>query len=104
MPIGWFRIVASAEGLSYVALLTAVVAKRVFDQPGGVEVIGPLHGVLFLAYFALVVFEREERGWSIGRTATVLLAALVPLGGFWVERRFLRGAAPMPSRRPGATR
>lgn len=94
MAIPWFRIVAVAEGLSYVALLAAVAAKRLFDEPGGVDAIGPLHGLLFVAYFASVVFEREERAWSIGRTAVVLLAAVVPLGGFWVERRFLRAAPP----------
>ena len=55
--------------------------------------LGPLHGALFLAYFVLVVFVREDRGWGAARTLGVLAAAVVPLGGWLVERRLLRGEA-----------
>jgi integral membrane protein len=93
MSLQSLRVVAIAEAVSYLCLLGAVVAKRVFDQPGGVSVIGPVHGVLFLAYFALVIFVREERGWSIRETLTALVAAVVPFGGYVVERRLLREMA-----------
>lgn len=93
MAVQWLRVVAIAEAVSYLCLLAAVVAKRVFDQPAGVSAIGPIHGVVFLAYFALVVFVREERGWSPRDTLAALVAAVIPFGGYVVERRLLREPA-----------
>ena len=93
MSVLWFRMVAVAESLSYVCLLAATAIKYGLDEPGGVEVLGPIHGVLFLAYFVLVVFVREDRGWGAMRTLGVLVAAVVPLGGWVVERRLLRDGA-----------
>ena len=93
MSVLWFRVVAVAESFSYVCLLAATAIKYGLDAPGGVEVLGPIHGVLFLAYFVLVVFVREDRGWGAARTLGVLAAAVVPLGGWLVERRLLRGEA-----------
>ena len=89
----WFRVVAVAESLSYVCLLAATAIKHGLGAAGGVEVLGPIHGVLFLAYFVLVVFVREDRGWGLRATLGVLAAAVVPLGGWVVERRLLRDAA-----------
>lgn len=86
----WFRYVALAEALSFVCLLVATAVKYGIDEPGGVELLGPIHGILFLAYFVMVVFVREERRWGLGQTLAVLAAAVIPLGGFFVEMRLLR--------------
>ena len=96
----WFRWVALAEATSFILLLAATVVKYAVDQPEGVTVLGPIHGVLFLAYVALVIFEREDRGWTLGQTLLVAAGAVIPFGGFWVERRFLRD--PAPGARPPA--
>lgn len=93
MTLSWIRIIAVAEAASYIALLLAVVAKRVFDQPGGVTVIGPIHGVIFLAYVAAVIFAREERNWDATTTLACLVAAVIPFGGYMVERRLLQDKA-----------
>ena len=93
MSVLWFRVVAVAESLSHACLLAATAIKHGLDAPGGVEVLGPIHGVLFLAYFVLVVFVREDRDWGTMRTLGVLAAAVVPLGGWVVERRLLRDGA-----------
>ncbi len=93
MPLSWMRIIAVVEAASYIALLLAVVAKRVFDQPGGVTVIGPIHGVVFLAYVAAVIFAREERQWDIRTTLACIVAAVIPFGGYVVERRLLQDPA-----------
>jgi integral membrane protein len=86
----WFRYVALAEAISFVALLVATAVKYGLDEPGGVELLGPIHGLLFLAYFVMVVFVREERRWNLRQTLAVLAAAVIPLGGFFVEMRLLR--------------
>lgn len=92
--IRWLRVVAVAEAISYLCLLAAVIAKRFFNQPAGVSLIGPIHGLLFVAYFVLVIFAREERGWNPRQTALVLLAAVIPFGGYLVERRLLQVSVP----------
>lgn len=93
MTLSWIRIIAVAEAASYIALLVAVVAKRLFDQPGGVTVIGPIHGVVFLAYVAAVIFAREERKWDGLTTLACIAAAVIPFGGYLVERRLLQDTA-----------
>ena len=85
-----FRYVALAEAVSFVLLLAATAVKYGLDEPVGVERLGPLHGVLFLAYVLLVVAVRAERRWSLRQTLAVLAAASIPLGGFFVEQRLLR--------------
>ena len=81
--------VAIAEALSFVALLAAMVVKYGFDEPAGVEALGPIHGFLFLAYVALALLVRQQRGWDLTRTAVVLAAAVLPIAGFFVGRRLL---------------
>ena len=85
--IRWFRAVALAEAVSYLVLLAASVAKRTLDVHGPVEALGPVHGVLFLAYVGLALGVRPILRWNLLTTALVVVAAVVPFGGFVVERR-----------------
>jgi len=97
-----FKLIALVEGISYLMLLVAVVFKHFYDQPAGVAVIGPLHGLVFLAYFFGVLFVREDQHWGLVRVIAVLLAALVPFGAFWVERRMITVPPPRRSTGPRA--
>jgi len=81
--------VALAEALSFVGLLAAMVVKYGLGEPGGVEALGPIHGALFLAYVALALVVRQQRGWDVTRTAVVLAAAVLPVAGFFVGHRLL---------------
>jgi integral membrane protein len=83
----WFRTVALAEAVSYLVLLAAAVAKRALDAPGPVEALGPVHGVLFLAYVGLAFAVRPILRWNALTTAIVIVAAVIPFGAFVVERR-----------------
>lgn len=85
--IRWFKVIALAEAVSYLALLGASVAKRTVDAEELVTLIGPVHGVIFLAYVALALYVREQLGWNGWTTVMVVVAAVVPLGGLVVERR-----------------
>jgi integral membrane protein len=86
--IRWFRGVAVVEALSYLVLLAASVAKHGFGMRGLVETIGPIHGVIFLVYLALALAVRRRLGWDSATTLTVVIAAVIPLGGIVVERRY----------------
>jgi integral membrane protein len=85
--IRWFRGVAVVEAVSYLVLLAASVAKHVFGAHGLVETLGPVHGVIFLAYLGLALAVRRPLGWDSSTTGTVVIAAVIPLGALWVERR-----------------
>ena len=89
-----FRMVALIEAVSYLALLVATFFKRVVEGPDLVPVLGPIHGILFLAYVLLTLLVREEQGWSLGQTLLVLVASAVPFGAFVVNSRMVHDPAP----------
>jgi len=77
-----FRYVALAEATSFLVLLFFTFTHN----ERGVDVLGPLHGTLFLAYVGLVLVLRGPARWSGQTTLLVLLAAVLPFGGFAVDR------------------
>ncbi len=81
-----FRIVAIAEATSFLLLLVASVLKRTADAEILVTVLGPIHGILFIAYVLIALGVRPEQGWSTKTTLLVLLGAVVPFGGYVVDR------------------
>jgi integral membrane protein len=81
-----FRIVALMEATSFLALLVAAVLKRTADAEAGVTVLGPIHGALFIAYVLLALSLRPDQGWSTKTTLLILLGAVVPFGGYVVDR------------------
>ena len=93
-----FRLVALLEAVSYLALLTATFVKRGLDGPDLVSVLGPIHGILFLAYVLLTLLVREEQGWSGWQTILVLVASALPFGAFVVNSRMVRDPAPAATR------
>jgi integral membrane protein len=89
-----FRIVALIEAISFLALLVATIVHRVFDgSDAGVNVLGPVHGMLFLAYVLLALLVREEQGWSVGQTLIVIVASAIPFGAFVVNAKMVRDPA-----------
>jgi integral membrane protein len=89
-----FRLVAYVEAATYLVLLAAVVLLRVFDGPDFVGIMGPIHGVVFLVYFVLVLKVRESQAWGFWRTIVVLIAAALPFGGFSVGRHLVDDPTP----------
>ncbi|HZI92472.1 MAG TPA: DUF3817 domain-containing protein [Thermoleophilaceae bacterium] len=86
ISIRTLRYVAVVEAASFLALLVATYIKYSDDAPGGVQILGPIHGALFIAYVLLALNLRMPAGWSHRTTFLVLLGAVVPFGGFVVDR------------------
>ena len=86
-----FRWVSLIEGVSYLVLVAiAMPLKYAAGMPGAVRVVGMAHGVLFVAFvLALAAAARRER-WSLKQCAVAMVAALLPFGAFWLERRLRR--------------
>lgn len=93
-----FRLVAFFEAVSYLLLLCAVFVKRVLDGPDGVSVLGPIHGIAFLAYLLLTLLVRQEQGWTPWQTIIVLVASALPFGGLVVNQRMVRDPSAAPAR------
>jgi integral membrane protein len=94
------RYVSIAEATSFLLLLlVAMPLKYGADTPQGVQVMGPIHGVLFLAYVGLVLIVRGQLGWDAMRTVLALIAAVLPVAPYFVERYWLK-----PQRRPEVVR
>lgn len=96
-----FRLVSVAEAVSFlVLLLVAMPLKHGAGQEFGVQVVGPIHGFLFMAYVAMVFVVRGALRWDLRRTVLALVAAALPVAPFFVERHWAR---PEPeARTPGA--
>ena len=82
-----FRIVALTEATTFLALLLLGTAvDQLFGERLGVTILGPLHGVLFVAYVVIALGIREREGWSAKQTVGILAGAVVPFGGYFVDR------------------
>ncbi|MGH3627227.1 MAG: DUF3817 domain-containing protein, partial [Sciscionella sp.] len=68
-----YRVIAYTVGIGLIALCVAVVFKYAFGSPGGVTVIGPLHGFLYMIYIALAVDLALKARWSVKGAVLVLL-------------------------------
>lgn len=73
-----FRIVATAEAVSWAGLLTGMYFKYLTDAGDvGVRIFGPVHGGIFVAYVLMTFVASRALGW--GRWTTLVgLACSVP--------------------------
>ena len=89
--LGRLRVVGFLEGWSFlILLLVAMPLKYLANQPQAVRYVGMAHGLLFVAYVALVLQNALESRWPLRKTLLALLASFIPLGPFWAERRLFR--------------
>ena len=82
-----FRVLAIAEGFSWAALLIGMFLKWVTRTTElGVEIAGPLHGALFIAYgITALVLWRVQR-WPFWVALFAGLSAVFPFATVWFER------------------
>ena len=97
-----FRVVAVAEALSWIGLLAGMYVKHVLGtSEAGVQLFGPVHGGIFIAYVVVALVAARVLGWSRGTALLALAASVPPLATVWFERWAsrrgllpVRGAAP----------
>jgi integral membrane protein len=79
--VGWFRLIALAEAVSWVGLLIGMY----FEYAGtprteiGVKVFGMAHGLIFIAFVAAGLLVGIALKWRAGTWLLALLASVVPL-------------------------
>ena len=90
--VGRLRIIGLLEGISLLLLLlVAVPMKYIWGNPAGSELVGPIHGVLFLLFVFNTLSVGIEQQWVFRRTTwKVLLACVLPFGTFYIDRTILK--------------
>lgn len=79
--------VTIAEAISWLGLLGAMVAKYGFDSPRGVEILGPVHGTLFIVFVGLLLLAHLQFQWPIRKTVISFLESIPPFTGFVLARQ-----------------
>jgi integral membrane protein len=84
-------LAAIVEGATLLALvLIAVPAKHLLGYPAAAKVMGPVHGVAFVAYaWTLAATVPGGGDWRRSEVARLALAAFVPFGAL-ANRGLLR--------------
>lgn len=87
-----FRAISLAEGISYLVLMgVAMPLKYAAGVPSAVRLVGMLHGVLFVAFVVGLAFAAKAEHWRFRSISIAMIAALVPFGALWLERRLRSG-------------
>jgi integral membrane protein len=87
-PIPSLRLTALVEGVSFLVLLFVAMPLKYFaGMPAAVKMAGWVHGVLFIAFVAALLWTMVVARWRLSRGALVFVAALLPFGPFVVDRR-----------------
>ena len=85
------RVFAYLEGISFLLLLgVGMPLKYMYEMPKPNMVIGMAHGILFLAYCALVYIVKSEQKWNATKTFWAVLAAFLPFGTFVADMKLFR--------------
>ena len=86
-----FRIVAFAEGVSYLLLLfIAVPIKYILYNDLFVKLLGMPHGLFFIIYILLAIRFVLIKKTSVKDSIIILIASLVPFGTFYVDKKYLK--------------
>lgn len=83
-----FRLIAIAEGVSFLILLCVAMPLKYFaNMPEAVKFTGMAHGILFVAYiiFAWEVMNSLNKKWSWFFIAVGY--SVIPFGAFYLEKQ-----------------
>jgi integral membrane protein len=80
----------AVEATTYLVLVAATI-WRLLDGPDIGPIVGLVHGIAFLVYAAAVLTTRDRARWGARTTMALLLASIIPTGGFVAARRLRTG-------------
>jgi len=91
-----YRVLALVVGVLLTVLVFVAVPLKYLPADGSsaqlvgarlTSIVGVAHGWIYMGYLAVSFFLARRARWSFGFTVLVLLAGLVPILIFWVERQ-----------------
>ncbi len=85
-----FKWISILEGTSFlVLLLIAMPLKYIWQAPQMVEVVGMLHGILFVLYILGALWLYKAMQWNLKTLLVICVSSVLPLGPFYVEKKYL---------------
>ena len=82
-PIGRLRMTGIAEGISLLLLLMVAMPLKYFaGKPEAVQVIGWIHGLLFVVFMLAVLVVFLQKKLSFKYAVLAFFAAFLPFGTF----------------------
>jgi integral membrane protein len=85
-----YRVMAYAVGVGLVVLVFVGVPLQLAGHPEVVNVVGPIHGFLYVVYLVAAADLTRRGRWPLTQLVWVILAGLIPFAAFVVERRVTR--------------
>ena len=84
----FFNIAGIAETCSTISLyFIAMPLKYLGENEILVEIIGPIHGFLWIVYIGLLGMCLIQKKWNIRAVITGGVLSILPGGPIWLERR-----------------
>lgn len=85
-----FKLISIAEGISAILLFgVAMPLKYIFHKPFLISSVGMAHGVLFIAFVLFAIAYQFKVRWKAIDFLIILVCSVVPLGTFYVEKKYL---------------
>ncbi|MEO8339713.1 MAG: DUF3817 domain-containing protein [Nitrospirota bacterium] len=82
-----FRMIALAEGVSFLTLLLIAMPMKYFmGLPEAVRVVGAIHGGLFMLYVGLLAVIHFRQRWSFLFSLCAFVASIIPFGTFILDK------------------
>ena len=89
--IGRFRLIALAEGVSYLVLLGIAMPLKYFAGNAlAVKYFGWAHGVLFTLFCIFLIQVWIQYRWKFSKVVGAFIASLLPFGTFVLDRKLKR--------------
>lgn len=89
--LGRLRLIGLLEGVTLLCMVFITVPLRVyFGVNKFSQILGPIHGCLFLLFIFNTLRVGVENNWKFRETTwKVLLACIIPFGTFYIDRKIL---------------
>lgn len=82
----YLRLAALAEGVSFLLFAVTVPLKYSLGILWPNKIVGMVHGIVFLAYVALVATVALQFRWKLKTIVLAMIASLLPFGTFVADR------------------
>ncbi|MFT4785557.1 MAG: integral membrane protein [Cellvibrionaceae bacterium] len=84
------RMIAIAEGISYLLLAVTMPLKYSLEIPQPNYYVGMAHGLLFIAYISIVILSTWRFQWRVKQSFIALAASLIPFGTFYADVKIFK--------------
>jgi len=88
--LGVLRLIGFMEGCSFLLFGLTMPLKYKLDMPMPNQVVGMLHGFLFIGYVLMVFIVAREKKWSFRTQFWAYIASLLPFGTFVADAKIFR--------------